>query len=189
MEINSIVQEIKRLKKDKVIEGNEHVLLADTGAKLMSKVHQLSGGTVKFEDGASKIIDDSKGQFIKEYFKGKQIAIFYIFKEELNILKSVYGDELTTDLNEFNETDKSFAVQTQSGKEGINLSKAESLVMFNIAFSSSTYFQAKERMSVKDRTENKMFWIFSDTGFEQKVYDVVMKKSDFTLKYFNQWLK
>jgi len=180
---------IKRLKKDKVIEGKEHVILADTGAKLMSKTHQLSSGTIKFEDGEAKTIDDSKALFIKDYFKGQKIAIFYIFKQEAELLKETFGDTITGDLDEFNNTDKSFMVQIQSGKEGINLSKAESLVMFNIAFSSSSYFQSKERLSTKDRSENKLFWIFSENGIESKIYDVVMKKSDFTLKYFNQWLK
>ena len=115
--------------------------------------------------------------------------IFYIFKQEAELLKETFGDTITGDLDEFNNTDKSFMVQIQSGKEGINLSKAESLVMFNIAFSSSSYFQSKERLSTKDRSENKLFWIFSENGIESKIYDVVMKKSDFTLKYFNQWLK
>ena len=182
-------QLIKRLKKDKVIEGKEHIILADTGAKLMSKTHQLSSGTIKFDDGSAQTIDDSKALFIKEYFKGQKIAIFYIFKQEYKLLKETFGDNITDDLNEFNTSEKSFAVQIQSGKEGINLSKAESLVMFNIAFSSSSYFQSKERLSTKDRSENKLFWIFSDKGIESKIYDVVMKKSDFTLKYFNQWLK
>jgi len=182
-------QLIKRLKKDKVIEGKEHIILADTGAKLMSKTHQLSSGTIKFDDGSAKTIDDSKALFIKDYFKGQKIAIFYIFKQEYELLKETFGDNITDDLNEFNTSKKSFAVQIQSGKEGINLSKAESLVMFNIAFSSSSYFQSKERLSTKDRSENRLFWIFSDKGIESKIYDVVMKKSDFTLKYFNQWLK
>ena len=40
---------IKKLSTDRVIEGKEHVILADTAVKLMSKTHQLYSGTVKFE--------------------------------------------------------------------------------------------------------------------------------------------
>ena len=41
----------KRLKKDLVIQGKDQVILADTGVKLMSKLHQMYSGTVKFESG------------------------------------------------------------------------------------------------------------------------------------------
>ena len=40
-----------KLKRDLVIEGSEHVILADTNVKLMQKLHQMYSGTVKFEDG------------------------------------------------------------------------------------------------------------------------------------------
>jgi hypothetical protein len=62
---------IRRLKKDLIVRnGQGQVILGDTGVKLMQKVHQLSSGTCKFEDGTSKVIDDSKAKFIKEKFKG-----------------------------------------------------------------------------------------------------------------------
>jgi hypothetical protein len=55
------------------------------------------------------------------------------------MLKSVLKDKLTTDLDEFNNSDKWIALQYQSGKEGLSLSKADYLVALNIDFSSSTY--------------------------------------------------
>ena len=50
----------KKLESDLVVEGKEEVILADTPAKLMQKLHQLWSGTVKFEDGSSMIIDKTK---------------------------------------------------------------------------------------------------------------------------------
>ena len=79
---------IRQLKKDLVIEGNEEVILADTAAKLMIKTHQLCSGTIKFESGNSMVLDYSKAQFIKQKFKGKKIAIFYKFKEELKYVQT-----------------------------------------------------------------------------------------------------
>jgi hypothetical protein len=58
---------------------------------MMSKLHQLYSGTVKFESGNSKVIDYSKAKFIRERFKGQKIGIFYKFKEELNALMEVFG--------------------------------------------------------------------------------------------------
>ena len=103
---------VKTIEKDRVYEGkNGGVILADTPVKLMQKVHQLYSGTIKLEDGSSATIDNSKGVFIKNKFQGKKIGIFYKFKEELKLLQSVYGEELTTELEEFNATNKNIALQ------------------------------------------------------------------------------
>ena len=112
-------QIINRLTKDLVIHGRDEVLLAYTPVKLMSKVHQLCSGTIKFESGKSMVIDLSKARYIKERFGGQKIGIFYKFKDELNALKQVYGDQLCTDLETFNSTDKTIALQVVSGREGI----------------------------------------------------------------------
>ena len=108
---------IKTLKKDLVVQGKEEVILADTAVKLMTKVHQLCSGTVKFESGNSKVLDLTKAKFIKKKFKGKKIGIFYKFKEELNALKEVFGDEICTELPDFTDSDKSIALQIVTGKQ------------------------------------------------------------------------
>ena len=176
---------IKRLKKDKVIQGKNEVILADTGVKEMSKLHQLYSGTVKFESGNSKVIDYTKGNFIKDYFKCK-IAIFYKFKAEYELLKTVYGENLTDDLETFNTTDKNIALQIVSGREGISLAKAKYLVYFNIDFSAVSYWQSRDRLTTMDRKVNDIFWIFSKNGIENKIYKSVSNKKDFTLAVFKK---
>jgi len=176
----------KQLLADQVVEGKNEVILADTGVKMQSKIHQIYSGTVKFESGNSMVIDYSKVNFIADRFKGKKIAIFYKFKEELNALKAVYGDSLTTELDEFDNTDKNIALQFQSGKEGISLKNAECLVAYNIDFSSSTYWQFRDRMTTKDRQDNSLYWIFAERGIEKKIYSAVMNKKDYTLNLFKK---
>ena len=176
----------KQLLADQVVEGKNEVILADTGVKMQSKIHQIYSGTVKFESGNSMVIDYSKVNFIADRFKGKKIAIFYKFKEELNALKEVYGDNLTTELDEFDNTDKNIALQFQSGKEGISLRNAECLVAYNIDFSSSTYWQFRDRMTTKDRQDNSLYWIFAERGIEKKIYNAVMNKKDYTLNLFKK---
>jgi len=178
---------IKKVKRDKVYEGvNGGVILADTPVKLMQKVHQMFSGTVKLEDGSSAIIDDSKGVFIKKKFKGKKIGVFYKFKEELKLLQKVYGDELTTDLEEFNTTSKNIALQIVSGREGISLSKADFLVYFNIDFSATSYWQSRDRLTTKERQKNDVYWVFSKGGLEQKIYEKVLEKKSFTTKHYER---
>ncbi len=179
---------IEKLKKDLVIQGEKEIILADTPVKLLSKVHQLCSGTIKFESGNSMVIDTNKAEYIKYYFKDKKIGIFYKFKEELNALKQVFNDSLTTELDEFNETDKNIALQIVSGREGISLKEADCLVFYNIDFSATSYWQAKDRMTTKDRLVNDVYWIFTDGGIEYDVYNAVTKKMDYTLQHFKKLL-
>ena len=179
---------IRKLKRDLVVEGSGEIILADTPVKLMMKVHQLCSGTVKFESGESMIIDLSKAEFIKTQFNGCKIGIFYKFKEELNALKKVFGDELTTELSIFEDTDKNIALQIVSGREGISLRKAEYLVYYNIDFSATSYWQSRDRMTTKDRLENQVYWIFAKGGIERDIYKAVTKKKDYTLAHFSKTL-
>lgn len=174
------------LKKDLVIRGEEKNVVADTAVKLMQKLHQLSSGTIKFEDGSTQIIDDSKAIFIRDYFQGKKIGIFYKFIAELELLKEVFGDDLTTDVEEFDKSDKNIALQFQSGREGLSLRNADCLVAYNIDFSATTYFQFKDRMTTKERLVNDLYWVFSDKGIEGKIYNQVSKKKNFTSSVFKK---
>ena len=177
---------INKLKRDLVIEGRDEVILADTPVKLMMKVHQLCSGTIKFESGNSMILDTTKAEFIKTHFASSKIGIFYKFKEELNALKQVFGDSLTTELDEFNDSDKNIALQIVSGREGISLRNADYLVYYNIDFSATSYWQSKDRM--KERLENNVFWVFSKGGIEHEIYKAVTKKKDFTVNHFKKLL-
>ena len=152
----------------------------------MMKVHQLCSGTIKFESGNSMVLDTSKAEFIKQKFQGSKIGIFYKFKEELNMLQEVLKDKLTTDLTEFDNSDKWIALQFISGREGLSLKQADYIVALNIDFSATTYFQFKDRMTTMERKENTLFWIFSKNGIEEKIYKTVLGKKDFTLNLFKK---
>ena len=177
---------ISRLKKELVIEGKEEVILGDTPVKLMMKIHQLCSGTIKFESGNSMVLDTTKAEFIKDRFKDNKIGIFYKFKEELNALEQVFGDDLTTELDEFNSTDKNIALQIVSGREGISLKMADYLVYYNIDFSATSYWQSKDRMTTKDRLNNNVYWIFAKDGIEKDIYKTVTKKKDYTINHFKK---
>ena len=174
----------KRLKKDKILQGSDEVVLGDTGVKLMQKLHQIFSGTVIFESKKSVVLDYSKARFIKDKFKDKKIGIFYKFTAELKALKEIYGDDLTTELEEFNTTDKNIALQIVSGREGISLKEAKYLVYYNIDFSATSYWQSRDRMTTKERMHNKVYWVFSKNGIESKIYQAVNNKKDYTLKHF-----
>lgn len=177
---------IDRLKRDLVVEGKEEVILGDTPVKLMTKVHQLCSGTIKFESGNSMVIDTTKAEFIRSRFANSKIGIFYKFREELSALQSVFGDDLTTELDEFNSSSKNIALQIVSGREGISLREAEYLVYYNIDFSATSYWQSKDRMTTKDRLNNQVYWIFAKDGIEHDIYKAVTKKKDYTVAHFKK---
>lgn len=181
---------MKVLKKDKIykMKTRPDIIVADTPVRMQSLFHQISSGTLKVEDNYMTL-DESKARFIKEQFRGKKIAIYYLFIQEGELLKK-YFPNWTDDQNEFNErNDLVFIRQMVAGREGINLSTADWLVMYNIAFSATTYWQVRARMQTKDRVAAaKLAWIFSRYGIEKSVYQVVAKKKDFTTSYFNDYL-
>ena len=179
---------VKKMREDKLIEGKktDEVILGDTEVKKMSKIHQLFSGTVKMESGKSMVTDLSKAKFIRTEFKNNKIGIFYKFKAEYDALKQVYGDDLTTELSDFNDTNKSIALQIVSGREGISLKEANCLVYYNIDFSALSYWQSRDRMTTKDSRVSDVYWIFAERGIETKIYKAVTKKKDYTLRHFKK---
>lgn len=178
---------VKKLEKDLVVEGKDEVILADTPVKLMQKLHQLWSGTVKFESGNSMVIDTIKAEFIKNRWHNNKIGVFYKFKEELNALKQVFGDDLTTELDEFDNGDfKVIALQIVSGREGISLKNADYVVFYNIDFSATSYWQARDRMTTMSRKFNKVYWLFSIGGIEDKIYKAVKAKKKYTVNIFKK---
>lgn len=175
-----------KLKKDSVVQGDDDTILADTGVKMMNKLHQMYSGTIILESGKRLIFDNTKAEFIKSHFEGKKIGIFYKFKAEWDALKEVFGDNLTDQLDEFNNTDKNIALQVVSGREGISLRNADFLVYYNIDFSATSYWQSKDRMTTMERKFNKVYWVFANGGIEEKIYEAVQQKKNFTQEYFKK---
>lgn len=192
------------LKKDKYYKmkcGDE--IVVETGVRLQSLFHQISSGSVNIsyieegKDGkkAKKkhkkhTLDESKAYFIKSRFAGQKICIFYLFVQEGEILKKIFPN-YTSDQDVFNASeDKEFICQMVSGREGVNVSTADAVIMYNIGFSATTYWQIRGRMQEKERKKaSKLYWIFSEFGIEHKVYKAVTNKLDYTLSYFKKDLR
>jgi len=180
----------ERLRIDKVITNKEgKSVLGDTAVKLMNKLHQIYSGSVIIDapEREGKVFDYTKAEFIKQFFQGKKIAIFYKFQAEQMAIKWIMG-KCYEDPTEFNNADDGcFISQIVSGREGVNLSSADALVFYNIDFSATSYWQSRARIQTKDRTkEAQIYWIFSEGGIEDKIYKAVMDKKDYTLQYFKK---
>lgn len=161
-------------------------VIADTAVKLQNKIHQLSSGSIITGDKKTFIIDYSKADFIKKHFEGKKLAMFYFFQAEYDILKNTFEDELTNDLDEFNNSNKHIALQQISGAEGISLAKADVLIFYNFGFSNVKFTQAIDRLTTIDRKENDVYFIFGRGGIEEKIYQRLEQKKDYITSAFKK---
>lgn len=177
----------KKLAKNKFLTINGHEIEADTAVKLQNKIHQISNGTVISENGNTLILSDFKARFIQQYFMEKKLAIFYYYRAEWNLLKSVFGDTLTNDLREFKDTNKHIALQQVSGSEGISLKEADVLVYYNFGFSNVKFVQGIDRLTTMDRKENNVYFVFSKGSINERIYNtIVYQKKDYILSAFKK---
>jgi hypothetical protein len=161
------------------------VVLADTGAKALSKLRQVYSGTVITEAHGAVMFDRSKVEYIQRTFTGKT-AILYTFNAEGDMLKSAYSGRWTDSPEVFNaDPAMTFIGQVRSSREGVNLSTADDLVFFGIDYAALSYIQGRDRASYLGRDrENRVHWILADDGIETRVWELVQGKNDYTLKHF-----
>lgn len=161
-------------------------ILADTPANLMNKLNQICGGTVIDTDGNHVMLDTFKAERIKEYFAGKKIAIFYLYKSERDMLINFFSDSVTENPEEFQHGDyKVFIGQIRSVREGVRLDKADALVFYTMEFSYLSYEQGRNRLMSKERTKPaEVYFCVSQMGFERKILEAVNNKKDFTYSWY-----
>ena len=180
----------RQLQKDRVISLNGRTVLGDTPAKLLSKLHQLSSGTVIAEDGTHLILDTSKAEYIRRMFAGKKVAIFYTYQSEFDLLKNAFPN-WTESPEEFQaSTDKVFISQVRKAREGVRLDSADALIFFSFEFSYLSYEQGRNRLVSKERKDAaEVYFLCGDFGIETEILNAVHGKQDFTLSYYGKALK
>lgn len=176
-----------QLRKNKVVQSGDFTILADTPAKMLLKLHQISSGTVIDTDCKHHIFDYSKAEYVKSRFKGKKIALFYVYKSEEELLKKAFPNWTETP-EEFQRcSDKVFISQVRRAREGVRLDSADALIYFNMEYSYLSYEQGRNRLVSKERTTPAdVYFLCSDFGIEKEIMDAVQNKQDFTLSYYNK---
>jgi hypothetical protein len=176
-----------RIIKDGVIGRPDcRSVLADTGAKTMSKLRQIYSGTVITEDHGAIIFDRSKANYIRDTFAGQKIAILYCFDAEGRMLRETFANRYTDSPETFN-TDPSavYIGQVQSSREGVNLSTADDLIFIGVDYSALSYLQGRDRASYYGRDRaNRVHFIFAERSIESRVYRLVREKQTYTARHF-----
>jgi hypothetical protein len=193
---DKVAMSIRLLRKNKAFNTKSGgMVLADTAAKEMQKIHQLCGGTIKTEEGERIVFDLTKAQRVHDLARPKigekkKVAVFYKYIAERTALEMCIGPgcETPEDFNAM-EGPALIYLQIQSGREGVNLSTADLLIMYNIDFAAVSYWQARARMQTFDRKEPaQVLWLMFENGIEEKIYRAVMEKKDYTTSHYRREL-
>ena len=188
---DSLAVHIAALRSNRIVRLNGETILADTGAKMQSKEHQLWSGTILNNDSVPIVIDDYKLQYIKKTFK-PPFAIYYKYQAEKEMIERTFGSQLENDWTKLDGR-KIFYSQLQSGREGLDLSKLDDLVVLNPDFSYLNYDQVRYRMSHMNKTRlSNMHFILSKhqmlgNGIDQAVLNTVRAKATFTQAHYQSF--
>lgn len=171
--------------------------VAKTVTSERMKLHQLCGGGLIVENSkhekSNLILDYSKlMNVVYQTANYKKVVIIYKFQFELELMqKAMQATALTTDLDTFKNTDvRYFAGQIQSKSEGIDLSIADVMVMYNIDHSAVTYLQIMERLKNTKRTKPVRIMFFTtEEGIDNEVLKRVRAKRDFDNAFYKQLKK
>lgn len=177
---------IETLKRTKVLEleitrdNLKMVYEAGTPMKLITALHQLEGGTLKFDRKGWHIWEAPKDQLSKINYvldtwgDTDNLAIFYNYVAEGELLRKYFKNALI--------------LQGTSYAEGIDLSHIRTLVIYSQNFSASKYIQRKARQCNYARKEPiHVHFLLTKGAISDMVYEsVAMKHMSFTALIYSQ---
>ena len=122
-----------------------------------------------------------------------RLIVFYNFNDELEVLKSAVEDKpisiingQTKDLSAYENSYNSVTfVQYQAGAMGLNLQKANKVIYFTPTLSSELFEQSKKRIH-RIGQEQPCFYYQLVCGIEQRIYDTLSMRKDYTDKLFEE---
>ena len=167
----------RKLEKDNILSHQEVDIVADTPMSLLTKLHQIEGGTLKCEEDSFTLANREKINYIlAEWGDTKDLVIFYHYKQEEKLLKQYFK--------------QAQVLQATSFAEGVDLSMYEHLVVYSMNFSTSQYTQRRARQAnMKRDTQINVHFILVKGAISEQVYTTVaVNKSNFVDKYYERGL-
>lgn len=182
------IPEYRKFKTDRIvtIDGIEYV--GDTALTKMLRERQLCSGLNKHKLNAlSDMLDSTEDRLV----------IFYNFQEEfvkISQLCEIKGKKMSfcngagRDLTAYENCSQSVTlVQFQAGAHGLNLQKANKLVMFSLPLSCELYDQAKARIHRLGQERPTFYWYLMTKGsIEEKIHETLIRGHDFTVELFKE---
>jgi len=155
------VDQYNTIVEDEMLQLPECLLICDTKSKLRFSLHQLEGGTMKFEDLYMVLGNNEKVDYIKKHFRDREsLVIMYNYKAERVKLEHHFK--------------KARILQATSYAEGIDLHKYKDLVIYSQDFSTARHTQRRARQANKKRREAiVVHYLLVKKGLSEQVYKTV----------------
>jgi len=178
----------RRFKKSRIviIDGIEYV--GDTALKKMLVERQLCSflNKGKFE-ALSDLLESTEDRLI----------VFYNFNEEfvkISQLCDKFGKQMSyvngsgRDLTAYeNDSQSVTLVQYQARAHGLNLQKANKMVMFSPPLSCELWDQAKARIHRLGQEHPQMYWyLVTEHSIEERIYEALEEGHDYTVELFKE---
>jgi len=159
-------------------------IVADTAVSLMTKLHQLSGGTVK-QDNRAINVSLHKVAYIIDNFADESVVILCNYVQERELLKR-YLENVTEDVEAFKRGEHQYFIgHIKSFSEGVDFSFADTMVIYSLNFSATTFIQSRERLANKKRLKPiTVHYLLTKGGIDRDVYNAVNAKMNFTASYY-----
>ncbi len=177
---------LEYFKSNRIITIDENEIVAETSASALNKLHQLNGGTIKVNDKLSLIVSHHKVNYIKENLgNDEKIVILCNYIKERDLLLTRLANS-TDEVEEFkNGSFKYFIGYIKTFSEGVDFSYADSMIIYSLNFSATTYLQSKERLANKKRVKPiVVHYLFTKGGIDEYIYQAVSNKMNFTNSYY-----
>lgn len=177
---------LEYFKSNRIITIDENEIVAETSASALNKLHQLNGGTIKVNDKLSLIVSHHKVNYIKENLgNDEKIVILCNYIKERDLLLTRLANS-TDEVEEFkNGSFKYFIGHIKTFSEGVDFSYADSMIIYSLNFSATTYLQSKERLANKKRVKPiVVHYLFTKGGIDEYIYQAVSNKMNFTNSYY-----
>lgn len=165
------------LEKRGLIFVNNQEIIADTPTSLLTKLHQIEGGTIKSDGIGINLNNTEKIDYIlNTWGDTEDLVIMYHYIQEEHKLKQYFK--------------KAKILQGIRYAEGVDLSMYEHLVIYSMDFRTAKYTQRRARQAnMKRTTEIKVHFILTKKGISEQVYNTVaINKKNFVDSYFERGL-
>lgn len=177
-------KEYKKFKNTSIVTFEGEELVGDTTLTKLLYSRMLCGHFNKYKLSAFEDLLESTND---------RLIVFYNFNAELEKLKEICEkfDRPTSevngakhDLTNYNDCDNSVTlVQYQAGSMGINLQLSNKIIYFTPPLSSELFEQSKKRIH-RIGQSHPCFYYQLRCGIEEKIYDTLAMRKDYTDKLF-----
>lgn len=172
---NSTCELYRTLEKDAVVTIANVEFVADSPMSLLTKLHQLEGGTLKMEEHHVILENSEKIDYLLTlYGDTEDLVIFYHYVQEFAKLSKYFKNARL--------------LQSSAYAEGVDLSMYEHVVIYSMNFSTAQYIQRRARQAnMKRATPIIVDYLLVKGGISHQVYECVAKnKVNFVDKYFKR---